>query len=87
MPLLADRIPISPFQMMTSATFREFIALPENAERSFELWEGVIIETPKPHFFHNYVVAKLIQVLLNYLDQYPLGIAIGDNTEYSLLRG
>lgn len=79
--LTPDLVHSSP---ITLAEFLAFIELPENAERDFELWEGEIIEMPKPNPLHN-EIALLIAMYLKFytLQQTGIGVVFGDNTEYS----
>ena len=46
-------------RLMTAEEFDAFVSLPENAERSFELDEGEVIEVPSPKKFHGFVCGNL----------------------------
>lgn len=56
----------------TLEEYEAFIALPENADRRFEFIDGKVVEK-MPTQLHGWIVAILIQALMNYLDQHPSG--------------
>ena len=59
-------------QVMTVAEFESFIALPENAERRFELFNGEMIET-SPSEWHAVIAGKLHGHMFMYLQNNPGG--------------
>jgi Uma2 family endonuclease len=67
---------------LTLADLRDFAS--QHPEAEWELWEGEIIEMPKPNPLHNRVSVDVAFFLIAYLKQHPhLGEAFGDNTEFA----
>lgn len=59
-------------KLYTVKEFEAFIARPENRERRFELIHGEIFEK-MPTQLHGWIIAILLQALMNYLDNNPIG--------------
>jgi Uma2 family endonuclease len=59
-------------QLTTADQFEAFLALPENADRRFELVDGEIVEK-MPTFTHGKVSAKIVVRLGTFLEQTGLG--------------
>ncbi|MCS6870587.1 MAG: Uma2 family endonuclease [Anaerolineae bacterium] len=72
---------------LTSAEFRAFCELPQNAHRRFELHEGEIVEVPSPSPLHQWIVAELLYFLKVFLRMHPLGYVFGDNLDYEPVDG
>jgi Uma2 family endonuclease len=70
-------------QKITNA---EYFAL-ESSDKRYELHEGVLIEMPSPSPLHNWIVALLVRVLLNYALEQKLGYVFGDNLDYVMDEG
>jgi Uma2 family endonuclease len=70
-------------QKITNA---EYFAL-EAGEKRYELHEGVLIEMPSPSPLHNWIVALLVRLLLNYALEQKLGYVFGDNLDYVMDEG
>lgn len=66
-----------PAQKTTLEQFEAFIALPENAERSFELINGEIVEK-MPTEEHALILLLIGGALITYLQQNPIGRAGSD---------
>lgn len=59
----------------TAAQYQAFLALPENANRRFELVHGEIIEKI-PTQLHAYIIQMISGFLFVFLRQHPLGYAL-----------
>jgi len=59
-------------KIYTVEEFEVFIALPENADRRFELVDGELVEK-MPTQLHGWIVILLVEVLLPYLRENPIG--------------
>jgi Uma2 family endonuclease len=59
-------------KLYTVEEFEEFIALPENADRLFELIHGEIVED-MPTELHGYIALKLGARILAYVEDHQLG--------------
>jgi Uma2 family endonuclease len=74
-------------QRYTQADLRALEAQAENADKRFELINGVIIEMPTPEPLHNYIVSMFVRRIGRYLDDHPIGVVFGDNVSYALPTG
>lgn len=84
LPILSERPALVSGDPLTVAEFRTIAEHPDHQDKELELWEGEIIEMPKPNPLHNRIVAEVLYWLMNYLKQYPeLGEAFGDNNEFA----
>ncbi|MDZ4670129.1 MAG: Uma2 family endonuclease [Phototrophicales bacterium] len=70
---------------MTLPEFAQFIQLPENANKTYELIQGSVIEMPAPSPVHAYIGGIIYATILHYLRQHPLGFAFPDSVSYILL--
>jgi Uma2 family endonuclease len=59
-------------QLTTADQFEAFLALPENADRRFELIDGEIVEM-SPTQEHGLLIAALAHALYSYLTHHPIG--------------
>jgi Uma2 family endonuclease len=74
-------------QEYTLDDLRGIEALPENAEKYFELIEAEIYELPMPSPSHNFIVASIVTSLVNFVRVNNLGFVFGDVTSYTLPNG
>lgn len=68
---------LKPEVVKTIEDFEAFVALPENADRRFELINGRVVEK-MPTQLHGWIVLFLGRLLLNYLDLNPIGMSYAD---------
>jgi Uma2 family endonuclease len=66
---------------------RAIEALPENAEKYFELLNGEIYEMPTPTPTHNFATSMFVRRIGRYLDNHDIGYVFGDVTSYTLPNG
>lgn len=71
----------------TRDDLRALVALPENAEKSFELVNREIYEVAPPSYLHNYIVSLMLEILIPFIKSAGLGRVFGDNTGYDLPNG
>jgi Uma2 family endonuclease len=72
------------------ATFADVQALydlPENADKRFELIDGVIYEVPNATPNHNWIGGEAYAVVRNHVKQYNLGFCFPDSQNYKLPNG
>lgn len=71
-------------QRQTTADLRALYALPENADKTFELLDGEIyeVDTPKPS--HNFIGGGFYGFLFIYFQANPIGYVFYDNTGYEM---
>lgn len=62
-------------------------ALPENADKTFELIWGELSIMPGASILHTLIITRLLKLLGNYLDQNPIGLALTDGAMYDLPNG
>jgi Uma2 family endonuclease len=74
-------------QAYTLDDLRAIEALPENANKYFELINGEIHEVATPNPLHNFIVAQIVFFLLTFVRTYNLGFVFGDATSYTLSNG
>lgn len=67
---------------ISTEAFLAFVNQPENAEKFFELHEGEIVEMPSPILLHALIVAQLVYLIRRFLEQFPLGVVVGDNCDF-----
>jgi Uma2 family endonuclease len=70
---------------MTIAEFYQFVRLPENQSKKYELIQGKVIEMPAPSPLHAYIAGIIYATILRYLQQNPLGFTFPDSVSYILL--
>lgn len=58
---------------VTTNEFDNFVSLPENLERRFELIDGTIVEKPMPTQFHARVTAIFVGEIYIFLKVHPIG--------------
>jgi Uma2 family endonuclease len=81
-PLIIEPTPEWDSPHLTLADLRDFASQHPQAE--WELWEGEIIEMPKPNPLHGHICAEVLFALMSFLRHHPqLGRAFGDNTEFA----
>lgn len=67
----------------TYMSAREFMALAEDPEKTrCELVNGEIIVSPAPNWDHAYALAKLMTLLVSYVDERDLGEVVSDIDTY-----
>jgi Uma2 family endonuclease len=71
-------------QLYTNEAFWEFVELPENADKNFELYEGVPFEMPSPSPLHGLIVTEILFLIRTYLATYNIGYALGDGYDFTL---
>jgi Uma2 family endonuclease len=64
--------------------FEEFIRLPENADKNWELIEGVIYEVSPTMPRHGYIAAFFIGEIFAYLKMHDLGVVMGTDVGFRL---
>lgn len=74
-------------QRSTLADFKAFIELAENANKRFELLDGVIVEMNPPKPAHAYTSLEFYAAMREYARKTGLGLAFGDNVGYDLPNG
>jgi Uma2 family endonuclease len=74
-------------QAYTLDDLRAIEALPENADKYFELINGEIHELATPSPLHNFIVAQIVFFLLAFVKANNLGYIFGDATSYTLSNG
>ncbi|MEO8606376.1 MAG: Uma2 family endonuclease [Chloroflexota bacterium] len=74
-------------QAYTLEDLRAIEALPENADKYFELINGEIHEVATPSPLHNFIVAQIVFFLLTFVRTHNLGFVFGDATSYTLANG
>ncbi len=74
-------------QRSTLADLKVLLALPENADKRFELRDGVIIEMNPPKPKHAYTGDRFYRALDQYAERTGAGIAFSDSVGYDLPNG
>jgi Uma2 family endonuclease len=69
---------------LTTADFLAFCELPENANRRFELINGVPVEMPPSSKKNTILAARVARLLGNHADQHNLGYVTGADGGYQL---
>jgi Uma2 family endonuclease len=70
---------------MTVAEFHAFTALPQNANKNFELLQGEVLEVPSPKKYHAMIVVRIAALLYLYMEANNVaGSVIGDNLDHQL---
>lgn len=52
-----------------------FFQIPEGPPY-YQLIEGIIVMSPSPTFYHQRILSRLSQYIVNYLDDHPIGVAV-----------
>jgi Uma2 family endonuclease len=72
---------------LTSDEFYEFVRLPENDLKTFELIDGLVYEMPTGSGPHGLISTTFARVLGNFVEPRKLGFVLGDNNEFILAPG
>jgi Uma2 family endonuclease len=72
---------------LTSDEFYEFVRLPENDLKTFELIDGVVYEMPSPSPTHGYIVLEIASALHVFVRPRKLGFVFADNNDFALSEG
>src|SRR5436305_4827758 len=67
---------------VTVEMFSDFVSLPENADRWFELQRGEIVELPPPKKPHGIVCANVSRILGNYAVSVGIGYVTTNDAGY-----
>ena len=70
--------------LMTAEEFHEFVNRPENADRSFELDEGKVIELSRPKKAHGVVCKNVVWELESHVRRTGVGQVFGNDTGVQL---
>src|SRR5262245_203644 len=65
---------------MTAGEFYEFVHLPENRDRSFDLVRGEVVELTKPGRDHGFIYANIARILGNFDVQRKKGYVCSNDT-------
>lgn len=71
----------------TREDLRALYEQPENAEKRFELLDGEIIEVPSASPLHQWIVARILFVILNFVETHNRGLVFGSGMAYVLPNG
>lgn len=71
-------------KLYTSADLRALEALPENADKKFELIAGEIFEVPTGTPTHAHIIAEILMFLKVFVNRHALGYAFADSVTYFL---
>lgn len=71
---------------MTVEEFFDFVHLPENANKWFELDRGGVIEMPPPNVLHGVVCRRMGRYLDQFLDEHGGGYVAGNDSGVILAR-
>jgi len=72
---------------LTNDEFYDFVRLPENDLKTFELIDGVVYEMPSPSPTHGYIVVQLVRCLADFVIPNKLGFVFADNNDFALSEG
>jgi Uma2 family endonuclease len=73
--------------VFTNEDFWDFVLRPENADKNFELHEGVLIEVPSPSALHGLISMRVGHFLLTYVMEHDLGHVVADSNDFDLAPG
>ncbi len=65
---------------LTAEEFQEFVNLPENRDRNFELERGEVVEMSRPGIRHGVVCANIARILGNFVFARKKGCVCGNDT-------
>lgn len=71
-------------QLTSVEGFYDFVALPENTDKRFELIDGHIIEMAPPPPLNAFLAARLVRLLGNFVEEHGLGYVFGPDGGYTL---
>lgn len=74
-------------QIYTNEEFWAFCEAPENADKLFELINGVVYEMPSPSPLHGLIISQILYLFKVYLTQEAIGYVFGDNNDFELAPG
>jgi Uma2 family endonuclease len=74
-------------RLCTRADLEALYNLPENADKKFELFRGMIYEEPTGTPLHAWIISTILHLLRTYLDANPIGYAFADSIQYDLPNG
>lgn len=69
---------------MTIQQFAEFVNLPENGDKIYELIRGTAIQMPAPSPIHAHISGVIYAAILDYLKSHPIGFTFPDSISYVL---
>lgn len=69
---------------MTVQQFAEFVNLPENGDKIYELIGGAVIQMPAPSPIHAHISGVIYAAILDYLKSHPIGYTFPDSISYVL---
>jgi len=72
---------------LTNDEFYDFVRLPENDLKTFELIDGVVYEMPTGSGPHGLISTTFTVVLHTFVSPRKLGFVLGDNNEFILAPG
>jgi Uma2 family endonuclease len=67
-------------QPMTAEAFYEWVHLPENRDRYFELERGEVVEMTRPGMRHGFVCANVVRLLVNFAFARKRGYVCSNDT-------
>jgi Uma2 family endonuclease len=73
-------------KLLTAEEFYDFVHLPENADRWFELVRGEVIELPPPRKPHGFVCTKVASALDRYVTERGMGYVTSNDSGVILER-
>ena len=71
----------------TAADLEALYDLPENADKKFELFKGVIYEVPSGTPLHAWIILLLARMIGNFVIERGLGYVFADSIQYDLPNG
>jgi Uma2 family endonuclease len=74
-------------RVYTRDEFEAFINLPENQERWFEFYRGIIHEVIMPTPLHAFIASLIARLIGNFVAQHDLGIVYADGCLFALPTG
>ncbi len=74
-------------RLYTIADLKTIAALPENANKSFELLRGVIYAVPTGTPLHAWIIMTLGRLIANFVAEFDLGYVFADSVQYDLPNG
>lgn len=74
-------------RLYTNEEFWAFTDLAENADKSFELIHGVVVEMPSASFLHGLIIARITHFIMAYLLNNQIGYVVGDGYDFVLDEG
>jgi Uma2 family endonuclease len=75
---------VTQHKLYTSEEFWDFVNLPENSDKSFELWNGEIVEVSPSNLYSSLISAQIIAAFVNYLKGNPVAWVSGEGGGYHI---